>query len=211
MALPNSTFIQMLIGTNQPALEDLDIWIFHPGMLFKSLDKWWGDFGTREFPHEGIDLCLYKNRSGQMHKLSPETQIPVIFDGVVRAMFKDYLGQAIIVEHYADNIAKGKFLTVYAHTKPQEEVQPGAQVKKGDIIATIADTKHSKARILPHLHLSLAIPAPDLSYENFVWNIMRDPARITLIGPLNLIKADYHVPDEDGLNQQIVDSHSIRS
>jgi len=203
-------YTQMLINANQPALGDLCAWIFHPGMLFNSLDKWWGDFGTREFPHEGIDFCLYQNQSDQTQKIGPETNIPVMGDGAVRAMFKDYLGQAIIVEHETDNIAKGKFLTVYAHTKPQEDVQPGVQVKKGDIIATIADTKHSKARILPHLHLSLAIPAADLSYEEFVWNIMRDPARITRLDPLNLVKADYQVPDKDSLNKWLVDSHPIR-
>ena len=199
MALHHPNYTHMIIEANQPALVNFDLWIFHPGMLFQSLDKWWGDFGRREFPHEGIDFCLYKNRIGQMHRLSSETQIPVIFGGVVRAMFKDYLGQAIIVEHETDNIANGKYLTVYAHTKPRKGVQPGLQVKKGDIIATIADTRHSKANILPHLHFSLAIPNPDLGYQDFVWNIMRDPARITLLDPLNLVKADYHVSDKEDL------------
>jgi murein DD-endopeptidase MepM/ murein hydrolase activator NlpD len=201
----------MFIKANGLDPDEFQSWVFCPGMLFLSTDKWWGDRGRRDFPHEGIDFCLYRNRSGKTLRVDQQTRIPVMHDGVVRAMFTDYLGEAVIIEHENGQSGNKKILSVYAHTKPQEEVQPGAQVKKGDIIATIADTKHSKARILPHLHLSLAIPAPDLSYENFVWNIMRDPARITLIGPLNLIKADYHVPDEDGLNQQIVDSHSIRS
>lgn len=211
MNLPPSAYTQMLVDANQPMLDDLDLWIFHPGMLYESNDKWWGDFGTREFPHEGIDLCLFQDRSGQMCRVGPETRIPAMHDGIIRAMFKDYLGQAIIVEHNNINGETSNFITVYAHTKPQGNIQPGLEVIKGAIIATIADTTHSKAKLLPHLHLSVAIPAPNLSYEKFVWNIMRDPAKIALRDPLTLLKADYHIPDKDSLNQLIVDSHPIRS
>jgi hypothetical protein len=56
------------------------------------------------------------------------------------------------------------------------------------VIATIADTRRSKARILPHLHLPLSRPSPDLIYENFVWDIMRDPERVTLMDPMGVIK-----------------------
>lgn len=204
-------FTQMLIEANQPRLNDLDLWIFHPGMLYESSDKWWGDFGTREFPHEGIDLCLFQDRTGQFRMLGPDTRIPVMHNGIIRAVFRDYLGQAIIVEHESDDLADGKFLTVYAHTKPLDSIHPGKQVKKGDIIATIADTQHSKARILTHLHLSLAIPASNLSYYNFFWNIMRDPARITLINPLELLKLDYRVLDGESLTKFLIDSPPFRS
>ena len=89
--LPPSDLTQMLMAANHPALEDLARWLFHPGMTFDSIDKWWGDFGTREFPHEGIDLCLYRDRSGKMHRVGPEIHIPVLHDGIVRAVFRDYL------------------------------------------------------------------------------------------------------------------------
>ena len=193
--LPPANITQRLIAANQPVLDDFAFWIFHPGMLFSSIDKWWGDFGTREFPHEGIDLCLYEDRYGQTNRLGPETIVTVLYNGFVRATFKDYLGQAIIVEHESDDLPNGKFLSVYAHTKPLDGVKPGEQFNRGDAIATIADTHHSKAKILPHLHLSLAIPSPDLSYDNFVWNIMRDPDRITLQNPVNNIQAPYQVVD----------------
>ncbi len=204
-------YSQMLIKANQPKLDDFDGWIFHPGMLYESSDKWWGDFGTREFPHEGIDFCLYRDRSGLTLRLDPQTRIPVIRDGFVRAMFKDYLGQAVVVQHESDALANGTFLSVYAHTKPRVDVQPGLQVKQGDIIATIADTRHAKANILPHLHLSMAIPAPDLSYENFFWNIMRDPSRITLLNPLKMLTLDYRVPDGESLRKHLIDSPLVGS
>jgi hypothetical protein len=31
-------------------------------MLFNSPDKWWGDHGLRDYPHEAIDMCLYRDR-----------------------------------------------------------------------------------------------------------------------------------------------------
>ena len=193
MDFPQPRFTRMLMHTNQPVLDDFDSWVFHPGMMFDSAHKWWRDFGTRDFPHEGIDLCLFLDRSMRTRCLRPETRVPAMFDGVVRAMFKDYLGQAIIVEHSFEKHENSKMLTVYAHTDPLDKIRSGRQVSQGDIIATIADTHRSKANILPHLHLSLAIPAPDLSYNAFVWNIMRDLDRITLLDPRDFLDADYHV------------------
>ena len=179
-------FTRMLIEANMLDPENFRSWIFCPGMLFGSPDKWWGDHGLRDFPHEGIDLCLYADRTGRICRLDDETRIPVIQDGMVKAMFTDYLGQAIILEHEYGHSQNKKILSVYAHTEPQTGIQPGVAVKKGDVIATIADTSSSKAKILPHLHLTIGIPSPILSYDSFVWNIMRDPDRVTLLDPRDI-------------------------
>ena len=165
-------------------------WAFHPGMLFGAREKWWGDRGPRPTPHEGIDLCLYTNERGHLLELDPSIRIPVMFDGVVRAVFTDYLGRAIVVEHdiFVDGSpAQSRLLTVYAHTDPLKSVKPGARLNQGEVIANIAGTHRSKANILPHLHLSVAMAAPDLSFDAFVWNIMRDPGRITLLNPLYVL------------------------
>jgi murein DD-endopeptidase MepM/ murein hydrolase activator NlpD len=187
--LPPSPFTQITVNANPSLLDDFDSWIFHHGMLFGAPDKWWGDFGQRDFPHEGLDFCLYRDRSDHKRRLDTQTRIPVMFDGVVRAVFKDYLGQAIVVEHaipvHGKTVNIG-LLTIYAHTDPLEGVKPGQRLHRGDIIATIAGTRRSKANILPHLHLSVAIPVPDLTFDGFVWNIMRDPARITLLNPMDI-------------------------
>ena len=55
------------------------------------------------------------------------------------------------------------------------------------MIATIANTRQSKATILPHLHFTLGLPTPDLAYDPFVWNMMRDPGLIALLNPIELI------------------------
>jgi hypothetical protein len=64
-------------------------------------------------------------------------------------------------------------------------------VEEGDIIATLADTSHSKAPIIPHLHLSLGRPAKSLSYDGFVWNTVRKPEEIILLDPLPVIDWPY--------------------
>lgn len=186
MDLVKIRFAEMLFDANPILSAAFKCWAFCPGMQFNSPHKWWGDLGPRDFPHEGVDFCLYEDRSGQVHRLDQKTHIPVMADGVVRAIFKDYLGQALIVEH-DDLPGEGIYLSIYAHTRPREGLRRGHAVRAGDIIATIADTRHSKARILPHLHLSIGRPAPDLVYENFVWNIMRDPDRVILMDPMDMI------------------------
>lgn len=186
----------MFIAANGLDPHEFKRWTFCQGMLFKSPDKWWGDFGQRDFPHEGLDLCLFQDATGEIVQLGAGTRIPVMHPGVVRALFKDYLGQAVIIEHEEGLHQDGAFMSVYAHTRPKLDIQPGVTVGAGDIIATIADTSQSKAKILPHLHLSFGRPAPDLVYEPFVWNCMRDPDQVALIDPLGMINWPYKVLDD---------------
>jgi len=70
--------------------------------------------------------------------------------------------------------------TKYAHTKPHANVEAGMIVKEGDIIASFADTSHSKANIIPHLHFSLGRASKSFSYDRSVWNIIREPEKIIL-------------------------------
>jgi len=185
----------MLIEKNALGQGEFESWLFCRGMLFNCPAKWWGDHGRRDYPHEGIDLCLYSSRSRRICRIDEKTRIPVMHDGVIRAMFKDYLGQAIIIEHGKFDGDPAGFISVYAHTKPRAGLEPGMILKAGDIIATLADTSHSKANIIPHLHFSLGRPAKSFSYDGFVWNIMRDPAKIILCDPLPVIDGPYRALD----------------
>jgi hypothetical protein len=191
VALKKTRFTEMLIEENGLDQNGFESWLFCPGMLFNSPEKWWGDHGRRDFPHEGIDICLYGDRSMRTLRLDEKSRIPVMHDGVVRAIFTDYLGKAVIIEHETPESENERFLSVYAHTKPRAEVKIGTMVKEGDIIATIADTGRSKAKIIPHLHFSLGLPSPSLTYDPFVWNIMRNPKLITLLDPLETIDWPY--------------------
>ena len=196
-ALKKTHFTEMLIEENGLDQNGFESWLFCPGMLFNSPQKWWGDRGRRDYPHEGIDLCLYRDRSRRLLRLDEKSRIPAIHDGVVRAIFTDYLGKAVIIEHIIPESGKARFLSVYAHTKPLAGVHVGVKVKKGDIIANIAETSRSKANIIPHLHFSLGRASPSLSYESFVWNKMRDPAMIRLLDPLEVIGRPYERLDPE--------------
>ncbi|UCF92377.1 MAG: M23 family metallopeptidase, partial [Desulfobacterales bacterium] len=185
----------MLIAANALLQNGFERWIFCQGMLFQSTDKWWGDHGRRDYPHEGIDLCLFRDRGGKIRRMDETTRIPVMHAGVVKAMFKDYLGQAVIIEHAHAGCDRGRFISFYAHTKPRSEIQVGTLVKEGDIIATLADTRHSKANILPHLHFSLGLPSESFAYDRFVWNTLRNPEMIILLDPLAIIDGRYQTLD----------------
>lgn len=200
MQIDKVSYIQMLIDANGMEAEDFHQWIFRAEMTFKAPGKWWGDFGLRDFPHEGVDLCLYADRLGKIRRLDEQTKIPVMHDGVIKAVFKDYLGQAVIIEHASEQNRDGTFLSAYAHTVPLESAQPGVEVRRGDIIATIADTRTSKAKILPHLHLTFGRPSEKLGYESFVWDVMRDPHLVILIDPLELMDGPHAVMDIDLIN-----------
>jgi murein DD-endopeptidase MepM/ murein hydrolase activator NlpD len=191
MSFRKSRFTEMLIKENALDQSGFEGWIFCQGMLFNSPDKWWGDHGRRDYPHEGIDLCLYKDRSRRVRRIDKNIRIPVMHDGVVKAMFKDYLGKAVIIEHKSCDSDTGRFMSVYAHTNPCAEIEVGMILKRGDIIASLGDTSHSKSHIIPHLHFSLGRPAKYFSYDGFVWNTMRTPEMIILLDPLPVIDWPY--------------------
>ena len=194
--LKKSRFTEMIIEENALEQSGFKDWIFCHGMLFNSPDKWWGDHGLRDYPHEGIDLCLYADRLNRIQRINEKTHIPVVQDGVVKAIFKDYLGEAIIVEHEHSGRDIGRFISFYAHTNPRSEIENGVIVQKGDVIATIADTSNSKAKIKPHLHFSIGLPSKLFSYDGFVWNTIRNPEMIILVDPLTVMDLPYQVLEE---------------
>ncbi len=199
MDVTTAAFTSMLVEANGLEPNTFQGWAFFPGMLFNSKDKWWGDYGFRKLSHEGVDFCLYQDPSGQVRQLGTGTRIPVMHDGRVRALFDDYLGQAVIIEH-AGVAGHSRFLSVYAHTQPQKGVAPGVAVRTGDIIATIADTRWSKANIRPHLHISMGYPSPQMVYDPFIWERMHDPDQMELIDPLPVVDWPHRVlasPDQN--------------
>ncbi len=187
MSLAKTRFTARLIEANGFDPHDFKCWVFSPGMRFNAPDKWWSGYGRRDFPHEGLDFCLFRDAAGQLRRLDEGTRIPVMHDGRVRAIFTDYLGRAIVIEHERIAGIPEQAISIYAHTTPRKGILPGVTVREGEIIASIADTAHSRTNILPHLHFTLGRPSPDIVYEPFVWNRMRDPNMVALIDPLSLI------------------------
>jgi murein DD-endopeptidase MepM/ murein hydrolase activator NlpD len=188
VSLKKARFTQMLFDENALAQNGFETWVFCPGMLFNSPDKWWGDRGQRDYPHEGIDLCLYRDRRQRTLRLDEMTRIPAMHKGVVKAIFKDYLGKAVVIHHENLSGENARFISLYAHITPRADLEIDTLVQEGDFLGTIADTSSSKAKIIPHLHFSLGLASPSLSYEGFVWNTIRKGDIITLLNPLEVIE-----------------------
>ena len=195
LSLKKSRFTERLIEENALDQAGFESWIFCQGMLINSPDKWWGDYGRRDYPHEGIDLCLYRDRSQKIRRIDEKTRIPVMHDGVVKAMFKDFLGKTVIIEHENSGSGAERFISVYAHTKLRSDIDVGVIVKAGDIIAALGDTSNSKSNIIPHLHFSFGLPSKAFSYDGFAWNTIRNSEMIRLLDPLAVIDWPYQTLD----------------
>jgi murein DD-endopeptidase MepM/ murein hydrolase activator NlpD len=186
-SLGKTRFTEVIIRENALDERGFEEWIFFPGMLFNALDKWWADQGKRKKPHEGLDLCLYRDRRNRVHRLDEKTKIPAMYDGVVVRIVNDFLGKSVIIEHALSDSDNGKFCTIYGHTNPHAGLRVGRIVKQGDIIATLADSGKSKANILPHLHISLGWKSGFISYDEFDWETMGVTDTLTLLDPLYFI------------------------
>ncbi len=108
-------FSNGVVTKEQSCTEHQGEWLFYPGMLFGSCDKWWADWGTRYTPHEGLDITFYRkkiddairsdNSSCGCDILSFDSSvvIPAMFDGTVLNICKDFLGQSVVIRHQALN------------------------------------------------------------------------------------------------------------
>jgi murein DD-endopeptidase MepM/ murein hydrolase activator NlpD len=192
-SLRNTRFTEFLIQKNALLEGSFKGWVFYPGMLFNSTDKWWGDQGKRDRPHEGLDLCLYKDRKDRILRLGEKTKIPAIYDGVVVGIIDDFLGKSVIIEHLFPECENNRLCTIYGHTLSEDNLPIGKIVKEGDVIATLADSRRSKTNIFPHLHISIAWASKPISYDRLDWDNIAALDSFTLLDPLLIIDCHYLV------------------
>jgi hypothetical protein len=184
----------MLISSNALAERGFHAWAFYPGMLFLSRDTWWGNGGMRDRPHEGVDLCFYKDREGIIHHLTDTpVAIPVLYEGTLVHLVEDYIATSLFVLHDIYDTKGNQLYTIYGHTDPSEELTQGASVKEGSIIATIADAGKKKAKMSSHLHLSIAWIPPSYPPERLNWKSLADQDTVLLVNPLPVIDGTYTV------------------
>lgn len=190
--LPKTSFSDVLIRANALTEQGFYEWAFYPGMLFHSLDSWWGEGGTRDRLHEGVDLCLYRDREGRIgHLPDGGLAIPVLYGGTVVQIVKDYIGSSLFVCHEISDAHGRQLYTIYGHTDPSEGMKNGVAVEEGRIIATIADAGRSKAKMSSHLHLSIAWISPHYPPEQLDWKNLADHERVLLVDPLPVIAPTY--------------------
>lgn len=182
-----SCFHESLIRLNGLDKQGFAAWVFKPGMLFKDIAVWWGDGGVRRRPHEGLDICFYRDVSGQNYRLTEKAMIPVIYDGKIVRMDDDFLGKSVYVGHGIYDNNGNRLYTVYGHTSPLRDIAEGKELREGEAFATIADVGVRKTVIPPHLHLSVAWMPETFPCERLNWNMMSDPGIVTLCNPLGFV------------------------
>jgi murein DD-endopeptidase MepM/ murein hydrolase activator NlpD len=179
--------MEFMLEHNRPRMDGFQRWVFHPGMMFQALEKWWGDQGLRAVPHEGLDLYSFEEALGRVQTVDEQTQIPAAFAGRVVKIDRDFLGKSIYISHalYTDN--GRQLLSAVGHTIPREGLKPGQQVVAGEIIAAVSGFSGQKSKLPPHLHLTFAWVPKDVRADQLTWkNLGHDPG-IRLIDPLPVI------------------------
>jgi len=186
MSLPVTVFCENLVQHNNLSAQGFAQWAFYPGMLFNAQDKWWGDGGRRASPHEGIDICLYRDSSGAIQFIPKAARIPVIYEGQVKRILDDYLGSTLYVAHEIYDSRGNQCYTIYGHVAPGAGIAPGDSIRDGEIVAAIADTEDRKINILPHVHISVAWIPESFPSEQLNWSMLNQASVITLLNPLDV-------------------------
>lgn len=185
--LKKSRFTEFFIRENALDESGFQEWTFYPGMLFNAMDKWWGNRGKRDKPHEGLDLCFYKDRKDRIFCFDEKMKIPALYDGIVVKMVDDFMGKSVFVEHRLPDSNHRRFFMIYGHTNPLPHLHDGRIVKEGEIIAALARPGKPQINIPPHLHLSLAWIFNKISYENLNWKTMGNLKELKWVDPLQVI------------------------
>ncbi len=180
-----TSFREKFINYNH--LEDFKEWVFLPGMLFRSARKWWGNEGARPRPHEGLDICRYRDKHGNEHSFGKGTVVPVIYRGEIARIEDDFLGRTLYVAHDFIDPKGDRLYTIYGHISPACGKGRGVSLEEGDIIGTIAAPCGRKANIPAHLHISVALISRTLNYDHLTWKTINDPRVVSLRDPLKII------------------------
>ena len=96
-------------------------------------------------------LDVYHEHAGVDFSASEGAQVFAVDDGVVESIYKDdlLLGTEIVVAH-ADGVK-----SVYRFVTEAEDLKVGAEVKKGDVIATVAAATGNEYKDGAHLHFEV--------------------------------------------------------
>ncbi len=171
-------------GTDTSSGKTKITWVFYPGMLQDSPDKWWADFGLRHAMHEGIDICFYKNNS-RISALPPGTRVPAMFDGTLINVADDLLGQSMVIS-YNSGVKEKNLVMVYSHLDVDGWLTPGTRISQGQIIARTFDTRIKKSKLLPHIHLSCMIVPEGMPPKALNWSLFPDRKQVEYINPVFL-------------------------
>ena len=193
--MQKNTFSDDLIRLNGLDKRGFREWIFSSGMLFGSMEKWWGNGENRGKPHEGLDLHLFRGKSGHLCELGSTIKIPVMYDGEVVGIENDFLGQSVFVRHNISNVKNEWLYTIYGHTKPFSDVVIGRMLTAGEVFANISDASVKKTQAPPHLHISVVWVPESIVREGIDWKKLNDNCAVSFIDPLQIFDCKYVIYD----------------
>ena len=175
-------------------------WLLCIGMSFHALAKWWGDWGERDQPHAGVDLCLYQDGQGYVRRLDESTRIPAMYDGTVVRTCDDFLGRSIMMAHRLPD--GDTFYTLYGHTVPRPDLEIGRAVREGEVVARLAGVPQSKTSVLPHLHVSLGRAPCAVAHDRLDWETIA--STLTLLDPLQVMDGPFQVLNSASMCRDLV-------
>ncbi|MBU1546157.1 MAG: hypothetical protein KKE82_05255 [Proteobacteria bacterium] len=156
-------------------------------MLFQNTEAWWKQ-GSRQTPHEGIDLLFLTARDGQRCDIRPEALIPPLWDGEAVAVFEDFLGSTVVVRHSVMDGQGWRLVSLYGHVQPLVGFV-GEEVSADKPLAAVASgTARGPSAPPDHLHLSVGWLAPGWSATELRWPTLWTNPGIVLVDPLPLIQ-----------------------
>ncbi|MBC8552948.1 MAG: hypothetical protein H8D23_25260 [Candidatus Brocadiales bacterium] len=191
--IPESTFKTFFTKHNNFHTYGFKEWVFYPGMLFQNMEAWWTDNGLRPTPHEGIDLCFYRDNAGKVRRIDNGTKIPVMYTGDIVHTHDDFLGKSIYVKHSINDKSGNALHTIYGHTIPRNLHDTKKRVRQGDIIAEVAAVPEN-SKVLPHIHITMAWIPESLPCKRLNWGTIWTSRSVTLCNPLEYIDTKLEVP-----------------
>lgn len=181
-----STFTADLLHVNKISEYGFKTWLIEPGMGFRDSNKWWGKFGKRPSPHEGVDLRKYNDHQGKTRTLKPGSLIPVIWSGQVKKVMDDLVAKTVIISHKIPDSFGKNLHTFYSHINPGKTIQIGAMLSSGAIVGQIAAPQRF-SKCPSHLHLSAAWIGTNISDNDLCWEEFSTNENIIPVDPSTFI------------------------
>ncbi len=191
--MKNVDFSKIFIELNKLNERCFSVWAFYPGMLFMSTDRWWGDGGYRNMPHEGIDVCHFQDIDGRTHGLEEGMKVPAIIEGEIVRIERDYIGESVFVKNNFQDKNNRQLHTIYGHVVPYDGVHEGKELFVKEEFASIANTSGKKVEIAPHLHISFLWIPESFNSKELGWSAITTPGAVDFIDPMQVIDFRYVV------------------
>ena len=179
-----SSFTARLIYGNKLDALAFEHFVFYPGMLYATSDKWWGKPGSRHASHEGLDLCFFQTADGRFGRLDDSIRIPMAEDSRIVRIMDDFLGKTVVAARKPPDAGGRRFYTLYAHIRPEEGLTEGDRLARGEMFARIAPVSASGPPLPPHLHVSMAWADQLPDCRDWRWKLLNQCGSGCFIDPL---------------------------